>query len=99
MSAKEDCTAYCVLDASNGPGEYVARFVRAKSARTLSAAQSAAVAKYKGTEIGNWSKALLYDPTFRHAPKPELSALYSAIKGGHLRVMRTAVGYVLQLPS
>jgi hypothetical protein len=90
-----DCTDYCVKDASNGPGDYVARFVRAKPARTLSAAQSAAVRKYAGLQLKYVSKVLVYDDAFRYAPKAELSALFSAIKGRHLRVLRNETGYIL----
>lgn len=94
----DDCTDYCVRDAGEGPGDYVKRFRAAAPAKVLSDAQARAVAKYTGQALDYVSKALVYDNTFRNAPKPELRALYSAIKGGHLRVVRTAAGYQLVAP-
>lgn len=91
----QDCTEYCVRDCSEGPGEYVKRFRAAKAAKKLSEAQRAAVDKYKNTHLGPWSKILCYSPALCGANKNELRALYGAIKGGHMRVMRTSEGEYL----
>ncbi len=69
---------------------------RAKPAKALSPAQAAAVAKFAGVQLGYVSNVLLYDAAFRYLPARERQALYSAVKGGHLRVLRTDTGYELK---
>ncbi len=78
------------------PGERANIMRRAKPAKALSPAQAAVAAKFAGVQLGYVSNVLLYDDAFRYLPAREQQALYSVIKGGHLRVLRTTAGYELK---
>ncbi len=91
-----DQTEQCIRESSAAPGEYADVFRRAKAAKKLSPAQADAVAKFAGVTLGHVSNVLLYDNALRYVPVRVKQSLYSAIKGGHLRVIRTDAGYTLE---
>lgn len=89
MKKVTDETDYCIHDASNGPGDTVARVAKAKPAKALTPTLQKTLDNWNrksDRSIGHTSKALAYG--FRFMPKSEHNNMIRLIKGGHLKVCR-----------
>jgi len=95
-----DTTRYLVGEASNGPGDRVLRFRRAKAhVGPLNERQRVLLARLDGARLEYVSKALLYAEPFRWLSKAEASDVARLVKGGRLcaeRLEAPAQGYVLR---
>jgi hypothetical protein len=87
MPRVEDVTADVLANSSQGPGDHVARVVKAKPAKTLTPTLQATLDEWNrksDRSVGRVSKALAYG--FHYIKPSTHSNMIRLIKGGHLKV-------------
>lgn len=91
MPRVEDVTEVAIRDSSSGPGETIARVVRAKGSKTITPGMQSVLDRLNhqsDNTVGGWARVLAYAMPWNHATKTDHTNFVRLVKGGHVRLCR-----------